>query len=139
MPVTIDGTLGVSKISDTARSDAATWYATQTPDNGTASVSTTSTYTFDGADQIRTITLTNAITVTFGVPTGVTQNAYYTFVLKAGDTSFRTFVWNSAYKFPSASAPLTTGTQTNGASDIITFIGGPSGTLLYVGSVSDVR
>jgi hypothetical protein len=118
---------------------AQTFTATQVADNGTASVSTTSTYTFDGADQIRTVTFTNAITVTFGAPTGITPNAYYTFRLLAGDTSARTFAWNSAYKFPAATPPLTTGTATNGASDIITFIGGATNTLLYVGHQSDVR
>lgn len=123
-----------------ARLDAPqTFTATQVADNGTAAVSTTSTYTFDGADQIRTVTFTNAITVTFGAPSGVTQNAYYTFRLLAGDTAARTFAWNSAYKFPAATSPLTTGTATNGASDIITFIGGASNTLLYVGHQADVR
>lgn len=121
------------------KNTANTFTATQVADNGTASVSTTSTYTFDGADQIREITFTNAITVTFGAPTGITQYAMYKFLLKAGDTSARTFAWNSAYKFPSATAPLTSGTTTNGAYDIITFIGGASNTLIYDGKQSDVR
>lgn len=118
---------------------AQTFTATQVADNGTASVSTTSTYTFDGADQIRAITLTGAITVTFGAPTGITPNAFYVFRLAAGDTSARAFAWNAAYKFPAATAPLTSGTVTNGASDIITFIGGAANTLLYVGHQADVR
>jgi hypothetical protein len=118
---------------------AQTFTATQVADNGTASVSTTSTYTFDGADQIRTVTLTNAITVTFGAPTGITPNAYYMFRFAAGDTAARTFAWNSAYKFPAATSPLTAGTVINGASDIITFIGGAANTLLYVGHQADVR
>lgn len=126
--------------ADTAKLDVAqSWTATQKPDSGTAAVSTTSTYTFDGADQIREVTFTNAITVTFGAPTGVTENAYYTFKLKAGDTSARTFAWNTAYKFPAATAPLTSGTTTNGAFDIITFVGGASNTLQYVGHAADVR
>jgi hypothetical protein len=116
-----------------------TWTATQVPDSGTAAVSTTSTYNFDGADQIREITLTNAIVVTFGAPTGITQNAMYKLILKAGDTSARSFSWNSAYKFPSATPPLTSGTTTNGAFDVISFIGGASNTLLYQGHVADVR
>lgn len=125
---------------DTVKKDVAnTFTATQTPDNGTASVSTTSTYTFDGADQIREITMTNAITVTFGAPTGITQYAMYKFILKAGDTSARTYAWNSAYKFPAATSPLTSGTTTNGAFDVITFIGGASNTLIYDGYVADVR
>lgn len=118
---------------------AQTFTATQVADNGTGAVSATGTYTFDGADQIRTVTLTNAITVTFGAPTGITPNAFYVFRLAAGDTSARTFAWNSAYKFPGGSSPLTSGTVINGASDIITFIGGASNTLLYVGHQADVR
>ena len=124
-----------ANITDTAR----TFTTTQTPDNGTAAVSTTSTYTFDGADQIREITMTNAITVTFGAPTGITQHAMYKFLLKAGDTSARTYAWNAAYKFPAATPTLTSGTVTNGAFDVITFIGGASNTLIFQGNVSDVR
>lgn len=126
--------------ADTAKTDVQqTFTATQIPDNGTASVSTTSTYTFDGADQVREITLTNAITVTFGAPTGIVQHAMYKFILKAGDTSARTFAWNAAYKFPAAVSPLASGTVTSGAFDVISFIGGASNTLIYQGSVADVR
>lgn len=126
--------------ADTVKKDVAnTFTATQTPSNNTASVSTTSTYTFDGANQVREITLTNAITVTFGAPTGITENSMYVFKLKAGDTSARTFAWNSAYKWPAATVKLASGTVTNGAKDIITFIGGPSNTLEYVGHQADVR
>lgn len=157
-PVTASGTLAVTTslsgvikgngsglVAATAGTDyvapgtATTFTATQTPDNGTASVSTTSTYTFDGADQIREITLTNAITVTFGAPSGITPYAMYVFMLKAGDTSARTFAWNAAYKFPSASPTVSSGTTTSGAYDILTFIGGASNTLIFVGAQSDVR
>ena len=58
----------------------------------------------------------------------------YKFILKAGDTNARTYSWNSAYKFPSAVSALTNGTTTNGAFDIITFIGGASNTLIFEGS-----
>lgn len=117
---------------------ANTFTATQVPDNGTAAVSTTSTYTFDGADQIREVTLTNAITVTFGAPTGITVKAMYKFMLKAGDTSARVFAWNAAYKFPNATPPLTAGATTNGAYDIINFIGGAGNTLIYDGHNANV-
>lgn len=117
---------------------ANTFTATQVPDNGTAAVSTTSTYTFDGADQIREVTLTNAITVTFGAPTGITEKAMYKFMLKAGDTSARVFAWNAAFKFPSATPPLTAGATTNGAYDIINFIGGAGNTLIYDGHHANV-
>jgi|GEM_PF-1688303 len=117
---------------------ANTFTETQVPDNGTAAVSTTSTYTFDGADQIREVTLTNAITVTFGAPTGITEKAMYKFMLKAGDTSARVFAWNAAFKFPNATPPLTAGATTNGAYDIINFIGGAGNTLIYDGHNANV-
>ena len=126
--------------TDYVKPDTATNFtATQRPDYGTTSISTTSTHTFDGADQIREFTLTNTITVTFGAPTGITQYAMYKFILKAGDANTRTYSWDSAYKFPSAVAPLTSGTVTNGAFDIITFIGGASNTLIFEGVSRDVR
>lgn len=117
---------------------ANTFTATQVPDNSAAAVSTTSTYTFDGADQIREITLTNAITVTFGAPTGITEKAMYKFMLKAGDTSARVFAWNAAFKFPNATPPLTAGATTSGAYDIVTFIGGAGNTLIYDGHLANV-
>lgn len=126
--------------ANTVKKNAANVFtATQTPDNGTAAVSTTSSVSFDGTDQVREITFTNAITATFAAPTGIVEHAMYVFKLKAGDTSARTFAWNSAYKFPAATAPLTTGTVTSGAFDVITFIGGASNTLIYQGHQADVR
>lgn len=117
---------------------ANTFTATQVPDNGTASISTTSTHTFDGTDQIREITLTNAITVTFGAPSGIVPKAMYKFMLKAGDTSARVFAWNAAFKFPNGTPPLTAGATTNGAHDIISFIGGAGNTLIYDGHLANV-
>ncbi len=77
--------------------------------------------------------------MTFGAPTGIVAKAMYKFLLKAGDTSARSFAWNAAYKFPSGFAPLAQGTTNNGAYDIITFIGGASNTLIYDGHTTDVR
>jgi hypothetical protein len=140
--VTHDGTqFQMTSVAGTLVSKAAanTFTATQTPSNNTAAVSTTSSYVFDGANQVREITFTNAITVTFGAPTGITENAMYVFKLKAGDTSARTFAWNAAYKFPTATPPLTSGSTTTGGKDIISFIGGPSNTLEYLGHQADER
>lgn len=118
---------------------ANTFTATQVPDNGTGTITSSATYTFDGADQVREITLTNAETVTFGAPTGITEHAMYVLKLKAGDTAARTYAWNAAFKFPGAVSPLLTATATSGAKDTITFIGGPSNTLEYVGHQAGVR
>ncbi len=141
IPKLASGVMSVATAgTDYVKPDTATNFtATQRPDYGTASVSTTSTYTFDGADQIREITLTNTITVTFGAPTGIVQYAMYKFILKAGDANTRTFSWNSAYKMPSAVNPIPNGTTTNGAFDIVTFIGGASNTLIFEGVSKDVR
>lgn len=107
----------------------------------TDTVSATGTYTYDASTkgQVNTITLTNATTITFGAPANITEGAFYLLRLVAGDTNARTFAWNAAYKFPSAVSPLTAGTTTNGASDMITFIGGAGNTLLYAGHQADVR
>lgn len=113
--------------------------ATQTPSKDTAAVSTTSSVAFDGSVQVRETTFTNAITATFAAPTGIVEGSLYIFKLKAGDTAARAYAWNAAYKFPGAVAPLTSGTLTSGAKDIITFIGGPSNTLEYQGHQADVR
>lgn len=107
----------------------------------TDTVSATSTYTYDGntKGQVNLITLTNAITVTFGAPANIVEGATYVFILKAGDTNARTFAWNTAYKFPGGAPALTSGTITNGGFDIITFLGMPSNVLVYRGHNADVR
>ena len=107
----------------------------------TDAISANSTYTYDGntKGQVNLITLTNAITVTFGAPTNIIEGATYVFVLKAGDTNARTFAWASNYKFPSGSPVLTAGTASNGGFDIITFLGMPSNVLVYRGHNADVR
>lgn len=132
-------TLGRPPASVARTNVAQTFTATQVPDNGTGTAAAGNTYTFDGADQVREITVTGAGAITFGAPTGVTEFALYIFKLKAGDTSSRTFAWNAAYKFPAGVAPLTSGTTTNGAKDTLTFIGGPGNTLEYQGHQADLR
>lgn len=104
-------------------------------------ITATGTFVYDPTThgQVALITLTNAATITFGAPTSITEGAMYKMILKAGDTAVRTFAWNAAYKFPSASSPLGSGSTTVGALDIITFIGGPGNTLIYDGSLTDVR
>jgi hypothetical protein len=104
-------------------------------------VTASGTYIYDMTTkgQVQLITLTNAVTVTFGAPVGILEGAMYKLILKAGDANVRTFAWNSAFKFPSAVPPLTTGTSTTGAYDVISFLGGPSNTLIYDGMNADVR
>ena len=118
---------------------ATNFTATQRADYNTASVSTTSSYSFAGADQIVNITFTNAITVTFAAPSGLVTGAYYTFILTAGDTSARTYAWNAAWKFPAATPPLTSGPTTSGSVDVITFLALSATTAAYVGHTADCR
>ena len=107
----------------------------------TNTISATGTFNYNPVahGQVTMITLTNATTVTFGAPTGIVEGAMFKFILKAGDTSNRSFAWSSNFKFPSGVAPLTYGTTNSGAYDIITFLGGPTNTLIYDGKVQDVR
>jgi hypothetical protein len=118
------------------------WTAQQRPFyKNTDTISATGTYTFDAntKGQVNAITLTNAITVTFGAPANIVEGAMYKLILLAGDTSVRVFAWNSAYKFPSAVSPLVAGATSLNALDIITFLGGPGNTLIYDGVSANVR
>lgn len=104
-------------------------------------VSTTSTFSYNATTmgQVCVVNLSNAITVTFGAPSNIVEGCMYKFMLKAATAHARTFAWNAAFKFPAATPTLTSGTATSGATDIISFIGGPANTLIYDGKVVDVR
>lgn len=118
---------------------ANTFAATQVPDNGTDTISATGTYTFDGTDQIREITCTNAAAITMGEPTGITAKAMYKLIFKAGDTSARSIVWNAAFKMPNGTAPFSSLCTTSGGYDTITFIGAAGNVLIYDGHTADAR
>ena len=106
-----------------------------------ATISATGTFNYNPVlhGQVATITLTNATTITFGTPTNIVEGAMFQWLLKAGDTSARTFAWSSSFKFPAATPPLLSGSTTTGTIDIITFIGGAGNTLIYNGKIQDVR
>lgn len=108
--------------------------------NNTWTFSGTSNFTMDGTNgQIQLITLTNAFTLSMLTPTSITEGAQYTLIFKAGDTSARSLSWGTGFKWPGAVAPITTCSNTTGAYDMISFIGGASNTLYYTGSLTDVR
>jgi hypothetical protein len=110
-----------------------TFTTTQTPSNATAAVSAGTTWNHTGSAQIIQLTLTGAGVVTLSITGGIVPYASYKLMLRAGDTLTRTYVWNSAYKFPSLVSPLVSATNVLNAFDIISFIGGASNTLIYDG------
>jgi hypothetical protein len=127
---------GTERIRITANGDTRPYYTNA----NTVASGATFTYnpaTFQG--QICLVTVSGAGTITFGAPSNITEGAPYTLILKAGDTSARTFAWNAAFKFPAATASLTSGTITSGAFDMINFIGGASNILIYNGHQADLR
>jgi hypothetical protein len=118
------------------------WLAVQRPYMvDTTTITSTSSFTYNPPThgQVAFITLTNAITITFAQPTNVVKGASYQLMLVAGDTNARTYAFHSSYKFPSGVAPLTSGSVTTGAHDVMSFVGGASNTLIFTGSQSDVR
>lgn len=140
----LDGDLSGKEPADAniVKKNVATLYeAQQTPSKNSLAISTTSSFVFNPAlnGQVQIVTLTNAITVTFDAPTNIVEGTGYKLLLKAGDTSARSFIWNTAYKFPAAVAQLSSGTISNGAFDVITFIGGASNILIFDGVGKDVR
>lgn len=124
------------------KKNVATVFETQqTPSKAALAISATSSFTVDPTlnGQVQIVTLTNAITVTFDAPTNIVEGTGYKLLLKAGDTSARSFIWNSAFKFPAGASQLSAGTTSNGAYDVITFIGGSSNILIFDGVGKDVR
>jgi hypothetical protein len=108
--------------------------------NNTWSFSGTANFSMDGTNgQIQLITLTTAFTLSILAPASIAEGAQYTLIFKSGDTNSKTLSWGSGYKWPGGSVVLTTTSNTSGAYDIISFIGGPSNTLYYTGSLLDVR
>lgn len=97
------------------------------------------TYNAQTHGQVANIAVSGAGTVTLAAPSNIVEGAMYKLVLKAADTQSRVYAWASAFKFPSGTAPLVAGTQNLGAYDVVSFLGGPSNTLIYQGHVSDVR
>ena len=108
----------------------------------TTSVSATGTFTFDPSThgQDCEVTLTNAITVTLAAAAGkIVAGTYYTVVLKAGDTSARTFAKGATVLAPAATLPITSGSVTSGGRDVFHLRGVDANTVMVIGSSADVR
>ena len=97
------------------------WRGVQVPSQGTVSISTTSTFAYNPRvhGQCCTVTVTGAITVTLDIAQGsLIPGANYELRFVAGDTSARTFAYNSTnIKQPSATLPITSGSTTLNAVD----------------------
>ena len=130
--------------ADTAKTDVVqTFTAVQTPKVGTASVSSTSDFTYNPSThgQTCTVTVTTTCAITLRVSAGtIVAGTHYSLILKAGDTSVRTYAHNTAeVKAPTAALPITSGTITNNAWDVLHLIGVDTNTVAVVGSAADVR
>lgn len=128
---------------DTAKTDVAQVFtAVQTPKTGTASVSTTSDFVYNPSThgQVCTITLTNAITVTIRVSAGtIVAGTHYTLRFKAGDTSARTFAFNTTeVNAPAQALPIILGSTVTNARDVFHLVGVDSNTVEIVGSAANV-
>lgn len=120
--------------ADTAKTDVEQEFtAQQTPMSGTLTDDTT--VDWDGDVDGQVVTLTLGGNRTMNAPTNINQHALYVIRVVQDGTGSRTLAWNSAFKFPAATAPTLTATAA--AVDIFSFVGGASNTLEYIGQ--DVR
>ena len=121
------------------------WSASQYGDtrpsyNNTQTITTTSNFAFDPLNgQVQVVTVTGNITITMTAPNNITEGTPYTLIFKAGDAGGRVFAWNAAYKWPNGSANMLSGSSNTGGQDILSFIGGAANTLIFMGSLQDVR
>lgn len=113
-----------------------------TPSTGAASISATGTFSYDPTThgQVCTLTATNAITITLGAAAGkFVAGTHYTLMIKAGDTSARTFAKNSTVKGSGGNLPVTTGATTTNSMDILHLVALDANTVMVTGSTADVR
>lgn len=113
-----------------------------TPSSGAASISATGTFSYDPTThgQVCTLTATNAITITLGAAAGkFVANTHYTLMIKAGDTSARTFAKNSTIKGSGGGLPIAAGATTANSVDVLHLVALDANTVMVVGSSADVR
>lgn len=119
------------------------WRGVQVPSQGTANISTTSTFYYNPKThgQCCTITATGAITITLDIqPGSLTPGANYELRFVAGDTSARTFAYNTnTIKMRGAALPITSGTTTVNGVDKFFMRAVTVNTAEDSGSIADVR
>lgn len=152
MPIIIDSTNGISgdphllrddspildtlvRTNDPALSNNAktntknVFTAQQAPLSGSLVDGATVYWNGDVQGQVASLTL--AGNRTMAAPTNIVQNALYILRVSQDATGSRTLTWNAAFKFGGNGAP--TLTTTANKVDILSFIGGASNTLEYIG------
>lgn len=121
------------------------WRGVQAPSQNTipVNISTTSTFMYcpQTHGQCCTINATGAITITFDVMAGcLLPGAVYEIRIVAGDTSARTYAYNSTnIKFSGAAISLSSGSTTAGGVDKFFFRATSTNTMEDAGFRSDVR
>lgn len=80
-----------------------------------------------------TVTISGASTLTN--PTNMAAGATYNWIVKQDATGGRTLAFGSAFKFPSAFAPV----ATSGASSVDIYSGLSDGSVIYMGAMFDLR
>lgn len=121
---------------------ATSFTAVQTPKTGTATISATGTFTYDPSThgQDCELTATNAITITFAASAGkIVAGTTYRIVVKAGDTSARTYAKGATVLASGGTIPLTSGATTSGSRDVFLLRGVDANTVMIEGTSSDVR
>lgn len=129
-PTKVQSKLGLSSVN------AVTTYGSQVLTGPKAPFSGSMTYgatvTFDGNVNGQVSYLTLAGNITMVAPANIIQNALYTFLITQDGAGSRTIAWNTSFKFGSLGAPVLTTTASK--TDIISFVGGASNTLICIGT-----
>lgn len=107
--------------------------AQQTAMNGALTDAVAIDWNGDVNGQVVAVTL--AGNRTMNAPTNIVQYTSYLFRVTQDATGSRTLVWNAAFKFGGAGAPVLTTTAAK--TDILSFIGGAGNTLEYLGIRKD--
>ena len=116
--------------ADTAKTDVKqTFTAQQTPMIGSLTDGATVNWNGDTDGQVVDITI--AGNRTMAAPTNIVAKTLYLLRVTQDGTGSRTLTWNAAYKFGGSGAPTLTTTASK--TDWLSFVGGASNTLEYLG------
>jgi hypothetical protein len=106
-----------------------TFTAQQVPFNGTLTDGATINWNGNTNGQVVAVTLTGNRTM--AAPTNIQSRALYLMRVTQDATGSRTLTWNAAFKFGGSGAPTLTTTASK--VDILSFVGGASNTLEFIG------